>query len=272
VSDRAPHVPAHGERRYRAGVGGSIAVGTSGWSYDDWAGAFYPEGLPRSRWFEHYVTRFPTVEVNATFYRLPSEAMVRRWRELAPPGFRFVVKGSRVITHLRRLEGCEEELGRFLERVRGLGPSLRVILWQLPPSLHLDVPRLERFLALLHREATDVRHAVEFRHPSWLVAGAFAALRAHGAAHVAVSSTRMPCDLTVTADLVYARFHGLGGGYAHDYSAEELAPWVAFLREAHARGLEGYAFFNNDARARAPKNAAELIRALGPAAAPWPAA
>ncbi|GIV00382.1 MAG: hypothetical protein KatS3mg014_1997 [Actinomycetota bacterium] len=249
---------------------GTIAVGTSGFSYDDWAGAFYPEGLARSRWFEHYVTRFPTVELNATFYRLPAETAVRRWRELAPEGFRFVVKGSRVITHVRRLEDCEEELARFVERVRGLGSTLRVILWQLPPSLRLDVPLLERFLALAAREAGEVRHAVEFRHPSWLVEEAFEALRRRGVAHVAVSSTRMPADRTVTTDLVYARFHGLGGGYAHDYSAEELAPWVAFLREAHARGLEGYAFFNNDARARAPKNAAELIAALGDAAVPWP--
>jgi uncharacterized protein YecE (DUF72 family) len=251
-------------------VTGTIAVGTSGWSYEDWAGAFYPDGLPRSRWLEHYVTRFPTVEVNATFYRLPSETMVRRWRELAPEGFRFAVKGSRLITHVRRLEGCEEELARFTARVRGLGPALRVILWQLPPSLQLDVGLLERFLALLDREAADLRHAVEFRHPTWLAEETFAVLRRHGVAHVAVSSTRMPADRTITADLVYVRFHGLGGGYAHDYAAEELAPWVAFLREAHARGLEGYAYFNNDARARAPKNAAELIAALGPAAVAWP--
>ncbi len=246
---------------------GTIAVGTSGFSYDDWAGAFYPEGLARSRWFEHYVTRFPTVELNATFYRLPAESAVRRWREVAPEGFRFAVKGSRLITHVRRLEGCEEELSRFMARVRGLGPALRVVLWQLPPSLRLDVPLLERFLALLPEGA---RHAVEFRHPSWLVEEAFEALRRRGVAHVSVSSTRMPADRTVTGDLVYVRFHGLGGGYAHDYSAEELAPWAGFLREAHARGLEGYAYFNNDARARAPKNAAELIEALGDAAVPWP--
>lgn len=247
---------------------GTIAVGTSGWSYDDWSGTFYPAGLPRSRWLEHYATRFSTVELNASFYRLPSEQAIRGWRERVPSSFRFAVKGSRFITHVRRLAHCEDELARFMERVRGLGPTLAVVLWQLPPSLERDPGLLEGFLAMLPR---GVRHAIEFRHPSWLAEPVFEALRATGVAHVWVSSTRMPRDTTVTSDLVYLRFHGLGGGYAHDYSAGELGPWVEALREAHAAGLQGFCYFNNDARARAPKNAAELIRALGPAAVAWPA-
>ncbi len=248
-------------------MSGTIAVGTSGWSYNDWAGSFYPERLPRSKWFEHYVGRFPTVEINATFYRLPTEAMVRSWAEKAPPGFRFVVKGSRLITHIRRLEGCDDELENFFERVKGLGEALRVVLWQLPPSLRCDVDRLFRFVSLLPKE---IGHAIEFRHPSWLVTEAFDVLRDHNIAQVSVSSTKMPEDFTITASFVYCRFHGLKAGYAHDYSATELKPWVSFLKKSFSKGLKGYAFFNNDARARAPKNAQELIEALGPAAVSWP--
>jgi len=248
---------------------GTIAVGTSGWSYDDWAGDFYPDGVPRSRWLEHYVTGFPTVEVNASFYRLPSERAVARWHDAAPDRFRFAVKGSRFITHVRRLSDCRDEVARFVERVRGLRTHLDVVLWQLPPTLDRDLGLLEGFLAVL---PAGVRHAIEFRHPSWLAGDVFDALRARGIAQVWVSSSRMPADRTATADFVYVRFHGLGGGYAHDYTAEELRPWVRSLRGAHARGLDGYVYFNNDARARAPKNARELVEALGDAAVPWPAA
>jgi uncharacterized protein YecE (DUF72 family) len=246
---------------------GTIAVGTSGWSYDDWGGAFYPKNLPRARWFEHYVTRFSTVEVNYSFYRLPTETIVKRWHDEAPNRFRFALKGSRYITHVRRLSGCREEVGRFTERMGGLKGHLGVMLWQLPPTLEHDLPLLERFVSLLPR---GIRHAIEFRHPSWLVDDAFDVLREHGIAHVSVSSSSMPKDLTVTADFVYVRFHGLAEGYGHDYSRDELLPWARFLRDARTRGLDGYAYFNNDARARAPKNARELIGSLGPAAIAWP--
>lgn len=246
---------------------GRVAVGTSGWSYDDWGGTFYPEGLARSRWFEHYATRFATVEVNYSFYRLPTERSVERWHDAAPEGFRFAVKGSRFITHVRRLSECREEIGRFLDRVGGLKAFLGPVLWQLPPTLERDVRLLGSFLEAL---PTGVRHAVEFRHPSWLTGEVAALLRRHGVAQVAVSSPVMPGDRTVTTDFVYVRFHGLGGGFAHDYSKEELRPWARFLREASDEGRDGYAYFNNDARARAPKNALDLVEMLGDAAVPWP--
>lgn len=246
---------------------GRMAVGTSGWSYDDWDGAFYPKDLPRSRWFEHYLMRFPTVEVNYSFYRLPSEETVARWHDAAPDRFRFAIKGSRFITHVRRLRDCREEVDRFMERAKGLKVFLGPILWQLPPALERDLDALDGFASLL---SGGVRHAIEFRHPSWLVDDAYAVLRAHGVAHVSVSSSRMPRDLTVTAGFVYVRLHGLEGGYAHDYSRAELRPWAEFLREANERGLDGYAYLNNDALARAPKNARELTEMLGDAALEWP--
>jgi uncharacterized protein YecE (DUF72 family) len=242
-----------------------IAVGTSGLSYDDWAGVFYPRGLPRSRWLEHYAGRYSTVEINYSFYRLPSEGTIASWRRRAPEGFLFTLKGSRFITHVRRLHQCAEEARRFVERAAPLGPALATVLWQLP-RMPADAERLERFVAEL---PAGVRHAVEFRDRSWLVEEVFDVLRRHRVAHVHVSSAAMPRDLTVTTDFVYVRFHGFGASYAHDYTAGELAPWVEFLRDVHRRGLGGFAYFNNDARARAPKNASELIGLLGDAAVPW---
>jgi uncharacterized protein YecE (DUF72 family) len=231
-----------------------VEVGTSGWSYDHWDGLFYPQDLPRSRWFDHYSAHFSVVEINYSFYRLPSESVIASWRKKAPHGFRYAMKGSRYISHRLRLQNTSEPVSRFCGRARGLGDHLAMILWQLPPDLEKDVSLLEAFLADL---PGDIPHSVEFRHPSWLTPEVYSVLQTHEASLVWVSSERMPLDFTSTADLVYARFHGLEGGYAHDYTREELAPWVEALR-----GREGFAFFNNDGEARAPANAAMLRELL----------
>ncbi len=242
--------------------GKKIFVGTSGWTYDDWSGPFYPKGVAGSERLSFYATRFSTVEVNATFYRLPTQAMIDAWNRRLPAGFHLVVKGSRVITHLKKLADCSEPLGMFLDRVAQLR-ALRVILWQLPPSLHKDPDRLERFLAAL---PTDWRHAVEFRHVSWWDEQVQALLRAYGAAMVAVSHPRLPSDVIPTADFLYLRFHGLGRQlYRYDYTDQQLREWVTRVRP-HLRGRTLYAFFNNDYHAHAPRNAArfeELLRAVG---------
>lgn len=253
---------------------GRVWVGTCGWQYRDWRGRFYPPGLPTNRWLAHYATIFPAVEVDASFYRLPSEAAIAAWRRTAVerPGFGFALKGSRLITHIRRLTDCSAELRRFLDRVRPLAEAGAVafLLWQLPPSLRHDPPRLRGFVELLAAEARDVRHVVEFRHPSWLTDDVFASLEAAGIAVCWVSSTVMPPVAPLTTDLVALRFHGLAGGYAHDYSDAELSPWVERLRAAVAGGRDAYAFFNNDSFALAPANARRLIELLGDAAVPWP--
>lgn len=227
-----------------------VEVGTSGWSYDHWDEVFYPKGLARTRWFEYYAALFSVVEVNYSFYRLPTESVIASWRRRAPEGFGFVMKGSRYITHRLRLQNSSEPVSRFCERARGLGGNLRMILWQLPPDLERDDSLLQAFLSEL---PGDLRHAVEFRHSSWLTAEVYALLEARETSLVWISSERMPLDFTVTAPLVYARFHGLEGGYAHDYTREELARWVAVLRNR-----EGFAFFNNDGEGRAPANAVML--------------
>jgi uncharacterized protein YecE (DUF72 family) len=244
--------------RDRVAVPGAVRVGTSGWSYGHWAGDFYPSGLPARDQLPFYAARFPTVEINATFYRLPSESTVKAWRERVPPGFVFAVKGSRLITHQRRLLGIDDSLALFLSRTALLGEALAVVLWQLPPSQQIDTGLLDRFLGGL---PSGTRHAVEFRHRSWLVEEAFSVLRAHGAAHVHVSSDQLPADLTTTADFVYVRFHGLSA-HAGAYPEEVLAPWAAFLDEQRGAGRDAYAYFNNDAWGHAPRDAARLRELL----------
>ena len=245
-----------------------IWVGTSGWLYDHWDGVFYPEDLPRSRWSAYYRQRFPVVELNATFYRLPRESTVVKWLHEAHGGFRYVVKGSRYITHIRRLVDCDEPVSRFIARVAPMHPALLALLWQLPPDLRRDDDRLATFLGLLPRTlgGARLRHAIEFRHPSWIAAPVHALLAEHDAVNVWVSSAAMPVDFTQTTDFVYARFHGLAGGWEHDYTVDELAPFAAALRAA---GCNGVAFFNNDGKARAPHNAELFTRMLGDAAVAW---
>ncbi len=234
-------------------------IGTSGWYYTDWSARFYPADLPKSEWLAYYAARFPAVEINATFYRLPFRNMVKGWHDRAPAGFLFAVKGNRRITHLKKLAGVRTDLDNFISRIRPLEEHIGPLLWQLPPHFHCDPTRLEKFLRLLPE---GLRHAVEFRHSSWLVPEVYDLLRAHNVASVSISSMRMPADFTVTADFVYLRFHGLAGGYAHDYTGRELAPWAQHAAAMLAEGRDVFAFFNNDAEACAPRNARTFKRMI----------
>ncbi|MFQ5890997.1 MAG: DUF72 domain-containing protein [Gemmatimonadota bacterium] len=237
---------------------GSVHVGTSGWSYDDWTGRFYPANLaPRER-LTYYAERFDTVELNASFYRVPFAGMVAGWNRRLPETFHFVAKGHRRITHYRKLVDVEEELERTLERLLEIR-TLRVVLWQLPPSLHRDVMRLEGFLTLLPE---SVRHAFEFRHPSWWCDEVRELLGHHRAAFVSVSHPKLPSDVVVSTDFLYTRFHGLGRRlYDYDYPDTELSEWAERFRP-HLSGRTLYAFFNNDIDANAPANALRLISLL----------
>ena len=202
----------------------NVWIGTSGWVYKQWAGNFYPKGWPKKDEFRYYVRHFPTVEINATFYRLPSLKMVRGWHDKSPDGFRFAVKGSRFLTHIKRLNDTSAGLQKYFRRLVPLGDRTGPILWQLPPNFIKNdetFARLKRFLAKLPRR---YRHAVEFRHPSWMNEETFDVLREHRAANVWISSLRMPADYTITSDFVYLRFHGLQGGAYHDYTDAELEP------------------------------------------------
>ncbi len=235
----------------------NIYVGTSGWTYDDWSGPFYPSEVKGSNRLIYYAKQFNTVEVNVTFYRLPTQAMIDAWNRNLKRGFHLVVKGSRIITHMKKLRGIEEPVKKFLDRALGL-EQLKVVLWQLPPNLRKDVERLDQFLGKL---PGAVRHAVEFRHDSWWDEEVDAVLKKHGASFVAVSHPELPDAIRTPTDFLYVRFHGLGRRlYNYDYSKKELGDWVRRLKP-HLRGRKLYAFFNNDWYAHAPKNAA-LFREL----------
>jgi uncharacterized protein YecE (DUF72 family) len=206
-----------------------------------------------------YAQKFDTVEVNASFYRTPTQPMIDAWNRRLAAGFHLVLKGPRTVTHLKKLRDCREPLELFLQRALQLR-TLWVILWQLPPSLHKDVARLDEFLAGLPEK---IRHAVEFRHASWWDDEIATTLARHNAAFVAVSHPSLPDAFYPTTDFLYLRFHGLGRQlYRYDYSREELGDWASRLKP-HLPHRTLYAFFNNDYQAHAPRNAAVLRELLG---------
>lgn len=235
--------------------GVSYLVGTSGWHYDHWRERFYPPGLAKPRWLGHYAGFFSTVEVNASFYRLPSENAFRGWYAQSPPGFIFALKASRLITHYRRLAGVEEALATFYERARLLGEKLGPILYQLPPDFARDDERLGQFLAGL---PGGLKHVVEFRHPSWFTRAVFDLLARHNSGFCVVSMVGMDSPLVATAPTVYVRFHGAGGLYWGSYGEQEMARWAEAIRNLGAGRSEVYAFFNNDAEAQAVDDARAL--------------
>lgn len=236
-----------------------IFIGTSGGVYKEWANDFY-RGLKLKEHFAFYATQFPTVEINATFYRMPTLPMVHGWRARAPEQFLFAVKGSRYITHIKRLNNLERTVGNFIRRIQPLKEKLGPLLWQLPPNFKRDLPRLENFLKRL---PTKFSHAVEFRHPDWIVPETFELLQKYNVASVGISSLRMPMDLTATADFLYIRFHGLEGGAKHDYTRAELEPWAEHLRAHAEAGKKAFVYFNNDVNVRAPDNAKMLMEMCG---------
>ncbi len=234
-------------------------VGTSGWHYEHWRGRFYPADLPKSKWLEFYARSFSTVELNNSFYHLPSEKAFANWRDSSPEGFVYAVKVSRFITHIKKLKDVEEALEKFLERARLLGEKLGPLLYQLPPGLHRNDSLLEDFLKLLPR---GLSHVFEFRHESWLDKGVFDLLRRYNAGFCIYDMPDLTSPLEATADFVYVRFHGSTWLYGGSYSDEELSGWAKNISEL-ARGRKAvYVYFNNDAEAFAVQNALMLARKL----------
>ncbi len=241
-----------------------LRIGTSGWVYPHWRGVFYPPGLPQSHWYTHYAKTFDTVEVNYSFYRLPSEETFDRWREQAPPGFIYAVKANRYITHVKRLKDAAEPLARFLARARRLGEKLGPILWQLPPRWRANPERLENFAALL---PPDLTHAFEFRDSRWFVEPVRRILERHSLAFCIFDMPGLPCPTWVTGDVVYLRFHGSAVVYGGRYGREGLQPWAARIQEWLCEGRRVYAYFNNDAFGFALEDARELREFLSGAGA-----
>jgi uncharacterized protein YecE (DUF72 family) len=238
----------------------AVRVGCSGWSYSDWRGRVYPESVPQRRWLEHYSTLFDTVEVNATFYRLPRRETVEAWVERTPADFVFAVKASRYLTHVRRLSDLGRGLERFYARIEPLvdSPKLGPVLWQLPETFHRDDERLARALGRLPRG----RHCFEFRHPSWFAPEVYALLREHGAALVIGDHPERPFQAhQLTAAWTYVRFHHGSRGRRGNYSERELDAWARRLGTWRTRA-DVYAYFNNDWEGFAVRNAAALRERL----------
>lgn len=231
-----------------------IRVGTSGWNYWHWKGLFYPEDLPRDHWLAHYQSKFDTLELNASFYRIPRASTFARWQQESPKGFLWTVKAHREITHFTRL-AQREPLEKFFAAVEGLGEGLGVILFQLPPSLKFDARVVSRFLGWLPK---GKRYAIEPRHASWFEPKAVGVLERHGVALcIADSGGRFPSGEHLTAEFVYVRFHGGERLYASRYTPEQMRTWAEKLA---AWGRRGFVYFNNDFHGYAVENALELKR------------
>jgi uncharacterized protein YecE (DUF72 family) len=234
-------------------------IGTSGYVYRHWRkGLFYPEGLKQREELAFYAARFPTVELNNPFYRLPTPEMFVRWRETTPDGFRFAVKASRYITHIKRLHDVAGEVALFMERAFLLGPKLGPVLFQLPPNQQIDLGRLESFLKLLDRGQQSV---VEFRHPSWHTEAVYRLLAQHQVALcIPVGGGLEPGRIT-TAPFTYIRMHR-GAEPAGGFRREQLRLWSQQIRGLLAGGKEVYVYFNNDWEGFAIRDAVALERLL----------
>lgn len=239
-------------------------IGTSGWSYRHWRkGVFYPKDLPSRDELTYYAKNFDTVEINAPFYRLPKKDMVRRWREKTPDDFLFAVKLSRLITHFKRLHDCREALNSYFETMNLLKEKRGPLLVQLPPSMRMDLDRLTSFLEDFDsvKRSEGWRLAFEFRHRSWLTDEVFELLEKRKAAVVVHDMRGSANDRVNGVEFVYMRRHGLEGAYAGDYAQAQIERDAESVRHWQRQGKTVYAYYNNDAKGHALKNAVELIEA-----------
>jgi uncharacterized protein YecE (DUF72 family) len=229
-----------------------VHVGTSGYNYPEWRGTFYPEKFSTAKMLAYYAERFSTVEINYTFYRLPTEKLLAGWADGTPEQFQFTLKAPRRITHDAKLQRCEDLLQSFCRTARTLGPKLGALLFQLPPTFKKDAGVLRAFVELLPE---GTRAAVEFRHPSWLDAETYDVLRAKNVALCVADSEKMSTPIEVTADYAYFRLRDEG------YQQADVVKWAAA-----ARGLEGvrdvFVYFKHEEQGLGPDFAKRFIEAL----------
>lgn len=234
-------------------------IGCSGWHYDHWRSLYYPEGLPKSQWLQFYVKQFNTVELNNSFYHLPSEKAFATWRESAPEDFIFAVKVSRFITHIKRLKNLGSAVENFLSRACLLQDKLGPLLYQLPPNMKRNDEVLGSFLSSLPQK---YRHVFEFRHESWLDDSIFHILQQYNAGLCVFDMPGFTCPLVATSDFAYIRFHGSASLYSSCYSDEELSHWAQKIARLGEKVKAVYIYFNNDAEAFAVKNALTLTKLI----------
>jgi uncharacterized protein YecE (DUF72 family) len=246
------HREAHvGEkRRYGDGM---IYTGTSGYNYPEWRGSFYPADIAAKAMFEYYAARFRTVEINYTFYRMPTPKTVEAWRAQAPEGFRYALKAPRRITHDKRLKDCEDSTRFFCETARLLGPHLGPLLFQLPPNLKCDVPRLEAFLNTV---PPDLQTALEVRHDSWHADEVFDLLARHNMALCIADFGDRTTPLRQTARHGYFRLRDEG------YGPEELARWAREVSALASHWDETFVYFKHEDEGKGPAFANAFVERL----------
>ena len=236
-------------------------VGCSGWHYEHWRGLYYPKNLTKPKWLSFYAQQFDTVELNNSFYRLPSERVFTTWQDSTPDDFVFAVKVSRFITHIKRLRNIDSAVENFVSRAGLLKEKLGPLLYQLPPSMKRDDELLESFL---YTVPSECQHVIEFRHESWIDENVFDILRRHSVGLCVFDMPGFSCPLVATSDFAYVRFHGSEGLYSTSYTDEELTRWAHRITGLGQRIKACYIYFNNDAEAFAVKNAVKLKNLLQP--------
>lgn len=233
-------------------------IGCSGFHYKDWKGKFYPEDIPQKQWLEYYAEHFSTVEINNSFYRMPKEATVEHWYDRVPNGFSFTLKGSRYITHIKKLNDIDESIKRFYHLADLLKEKLACVLWQLPPNLHKNLEKLENFCSSLNAKYHNV---IEFRHKSWYDDEVYEIMRRHNIGFCILSAPGdLPEDAVTTADFAYIRFHGKADWYNYKYSENEMEKWSDIIQSLNTKNV--YVYFNNDWNANAIKDGQKLRELL----------
>jgi uncharacterized protein YecE (DUF72 family) len=231
-------------------------IGVSGWQYPDFSERFYPEGLKKREQLAYYARQFPTVEINNTFYQLPTEKSIQRWTEQVPADFIFSIKASRYITHLKNLLDPKESLPNFFNRTALFGEKIGPILFQLPPHWDINVTRLKQFIPEL---PGGYRYAFELRNPSWLDEGIYDVLRENGIAFCIYDINFRQSPILATTDFIYIRLHGPGRAYNDPYDLDALGRWADRIRHWCGDGLDVYCYFDNTHRGYAWENARTLI-------------
>jgi uncharacterized protein YecE (DUF72 family) len=237
-----------------------IHIGCSGWSYKDWRDRFYPRELKQAEWFAHYAKYFDTVEINNTFYHLPSAQVFKTWHAQAPDNFVYAVKANRYLTHIKRLGGVKAPLRKFLTRARQLKEHLGPILYQLPPHWHLNLERLESFLDLL---PANLLHVFEFRDQSWITEEVLQMLDKRNVSFCTHDFSGLSVPRRAVGPVVYVRFHGTEGPYRGSYSRRVLLNWCGWMEEQISNGKELFVYFNNDVEAQAIRDALWLKQEMG---------
>jgi uncharacterized protein YecE (DUF72 family) len=241
-------------------MAGKGYIGTSGWNYKSWRDDFYGD-TPQKQWLAFCAGRFTGIEVNATFYRLQEKSTFKKWRDQTPEGFPFTIKGHRYVTHNKKLLDVDEAVIRCRESASPLGKRLAAVVWQLPAFLKKDIERLEDFVRIL-RHWKGTRHAIEFRHKSWLDDEVKNCMSDHAVAACMSDAPDWPMWDEVTTDFVYIRLHGHTRKYASNYNKPALKKWATRIQTWLKENRDVHVYFDNDAEGAAPQNALTLLGML----------